>query len=285
MFKIAEIRRELVNYCHVPSGRRVHRRRLCPALSCPVETQRAALMLLTRVLVFPSQLLPWWAGLFSPRCRYVCVQRVSAALLLATAKFSCFQKRLNLIYFCLIQNQDGKLAMPAGSDHVITVMNDITAVTSFDASKCWLSRGCSVLLFVSAATTVTERDTGRLETPGCLRPRWAASSLGELAPNPPLNLVNSRSPLWFSSHSCWSSRSRFLLPEYLPYAGIFHERGQPGLATHSSVNRVLAGMRTHTPLFKKKAAHIRPPSGHGDHKVVVFFFFLQMEMWVTEHAQ
>ncbi|CAB1323596.1 unnamed protein product [Coregonus sp. 'balchen'] len=27
---------------------------------------------------------------------------------------------------------------------------------------------------------------------------------------------------------------RFLLPEYLPYAGIFHERGQPGLATHSS---------------------------------------------------
>uniref|UniRef100_A0A8C1IKK6 Autophagy/beclin-1 regulator 1a n=1 Tax=Cyprinus carpio TaxID=7962 RepID=A0A8C1IKK6_CYPCA len=34
---------------------------------------------------------------------------------------------------------------------------------------------------------------------------------------------------------------RFLLPEFLPYAGIFHERGQPGLATHSSVNRVLAG--------------------------------------------
>lgn len=107
MFKIAEIRRELVNYCHVPSGRRVHRRRLCPALSCPVETQRAALMLLTRVLVFPSQLLPWWAGLFSPRCRYVCVQRVSAALLLATAKFSCFQKRLNLIYFCLIKTKTG----------------------------------------------------------------------------------------------------------------------------------------------------------------------------------
>lgn len=38
-----------------------------------------------------------------------------------------------------------------------------------------------------------------------------------------------------------SSPRRFLLPEYLPYAGIFHERGQPGLATHSSVNRVLAG--------------------------------------------
>lgn len=37
------------------------------------------------------------------------------------------------------------------------------------------------------------------------------------------------------------SYRRFLLPEYLPYAGIFHERGQPGLATHSSVNRVLAG--------------------------------------------
>uniref|UniRef100_A0ACB8G5E3 Activating molecule in BN1-regulated autophagy protein 1 n=1 Tax=Sphaerodactylus townsendi TaxID=933632 RepID=A0ACB8G5E3_9SAUR len=36
---------------------------------------------------------------------------------------------------------------------------------------------------------------------------------------------------------------RFLLPEYLPYAGIFHERGQPGLATHSSVNRVLADFR------------------------------------------
>lgn len=43
----------------------------------------------------------------------------------------------------------------------------------------------------------------------------------------------------------FSSR-RFLLPEYLPYAGIFHERGQPGLATHSSVNRVLAGKHTHT---------------------------------------
>lgn len=39
---------------------------------------------------------------------------------------------------------------------------------------------------------------------------------------------------------------RFLLPEYLPYAGIFHERGQPGLATHSSVNRVLAGKHTLT---------------------------------------
>lgn len=153
----------------------------------------------------------------------------------------------------------------------------------FDASERWLSRGCcSVLLFVSAAITVTERDTGRLETPGCLRPRWAASSLGELAPNPPLNTVNSRSPLWFSSHSCLSSCSRFLLPEYLPYAGIFHERGQPGLATHSSVNRVLAGMHTHTdtPLFKKKAAHIRPSSGHGDHSS----FFLQMEMCDTERA-
>ncbi|KAJ7985765.1 hypothetical protein DPEC_G00343850 [Dallia pectoralis] len=34
---------------------------------------------------------------------------------------------------------------------------------------------------------------------------------------------------------------RFFLPEYLPYPGILHhERGQPGLATHSSVNRVLA---------------------------------------------
>lgn len=142
--------------------------------------------------------------------------------------------------------------MLAGSDHVITAMNDITAVTSFDASERWLSRGCSVLLFVSAATTVTERDTGRLETPGCLRPRWAASSLGELAPNPPLNLVNSRSPLWFSSHSCLSSCSRFLLPEYLPYAGIFHERGQPGLATHSSVNRVLAGMHTHLYLKRRR---------------------------------
>uniref|UniRef100_A0A9J8C5R2 Autophagy/beclin-1 regulator 1b n=1 Tax=Cyprinus carpio carpio TaxID=630221 RepID=A0A9J8C5R2_CYPCA len=32
---------------------------------------------------------------------------------------------------------------------------------------------------------------------------------------------------------------RFLLPEYLPYAGLFHERGQSGLATHSSINRVL----------------------------------------------
>ncbi|KAF3855482.1 hypothetical protein F7725_023537 [Dissostichus mawsoni] len=41
--------------------------------------------------------------------------------------------------------------------------------------------------------------------------------------------------------SAMDSSDRFLLPEYLPYAGIFHERGQPGLATHSSVNRVLAG--------------------------------------------
>lgn len=93
----------------------------------------------------------------------------------------------------------GNWRCPAGSDHVTTAMNDITAVTSFDACERWLSRGCcSVLLFVSAAITVTERDTGRLETPGCLRPRWAASSLGELAPNPPLNRVNSRSPLLFS---------------------------------------------------------------------------------------
>ncbi|KAG5273673.1 hypothetical protein AALO_G00154170 [Alosa alosa] len=33
---------------------------------------------------------------------------------------------------------------------------------------------------------------------------------------------------------------RFLFPEYLPY-GIFHERSQGGVATHSSINRVLAG--------------------------------------------
>ena len=46
------------------------------------------------------------------------------------------------------------------------------------------------------------------------------------------------SPLFWIS---FPSYRRFLLPEYLPYAGIFHERGQPGLATHSSVNRVLAG--------------------------------------------
>ncbi|KAL8169625.1 UNVERIFIED_CONTAM: Activating molecule in BN1-regulated autophagy protein 1 [Gekko kuhli] len=44
---------------------------------------------------------------------------------------------------------------------------------------------------------------------------------------------------------------RFLLPEYLPYAGIFHERGQPGLATHSSVNRVLAGCLAHVEAFKR----------------------------------
>ncbi|TRY85797.1 hypothetical protein DNTS_014598 [Danionella cerebrum] len=31
------------------------------------------------------------------------------------------------------------------------------------------------------------------------------------------------------------------LPELLPYTGVFHERGQPVLATHSSVNMVLAG--------------------------------------------
>lgn len=161
--------------------------------------------------------------------------------------------------------------MLAGSDHVITAMNDITAVTSFDASERWLSRGCSVLLFVSAATTVTERDTGRLETPGCLRPRWAASSLGELAPNPPLNLVNSRSPLWFSSHSCLSSCSRFLLPEYLPYAGIFHERGQPGLATHSSVNRVLAGMHTH--LYLKRRRLISDLRQDTVTTKLFFFFF------------
>ncbi|KAL2093427.1 hypothetical protein ACEWY4_010739 [Coilia grayii] len=33
---------------------------------------------------------------------------------------------------------------------------------------------------------------------------------------------------------------RFLFPEYLPY-GIFHDRSQGGVATHSSINRVLAG--------------------------------------------
>uniref|UniRef100_UPI00358E6334 activating molecule in BECN1-regulated autophagy protein 1 isoform X4 n=1 Tax=Myxine glutinosa TaxID=7769 RepID=UPI00358E6334 len=33
---------------------------------------------------------------------------------------------------------------------------------------------------------------------------------------------------------------RFLLPDYFPYPGIFHERGQPGLPTHSSV-RVFTG--------------------------------------------
>ncbi|KAI4881050.1 hypothetical protein NFI96_030012 [Prochilodus magdalenae] len=46
---------------------------------------------------------------------------------------------------------------------------------------------------------------------------------------------------------------RFLLPEYLPYAGIFHERGQPGLATHSSVNRVLAGTYRTTSRFSVRA--------------------------------
>lgn len=45
---------------------------------------------------------------------------------------------------------------------------------------------------------------------------------------------------------------RFLLPEYLPYAGIFHERGQPGLATHSSVNRVLAGKKTDFEIMKDR---------------------------------
>lgn len=68
-------------------------------------------------------------------------------------------------------------------------------------------------------------------------------------------------PIWSSGHNrCQqmldlhglsdlvtpSQPRRFLLPEYLPYAGIFHERGQPGLATHSSVNRVLAGKTTTT---------------------------------------
>uniref|UniRef100_A0A8D3BBB6 Autophagy/beclin-1 regulator 1b n=1 Tax=Scophthalmus maximus TaxID=52904 RepID=A0A8D3BBB6_SCOMX len=40
-----------------------------------------------------------------------------------------------------------------------------------------------------------------------------------------------------------SSLGRFAFPPpgVSAYAGIFHERGQPGLATHSSVNRVLAG--------------------------------------------
>lgn len=157
--------------------------------------------------------------------------------------------------------------MLAGSDHVITAMNDITAVTSFDASERWLSRGCSVLLFVSAATTVTERDTGRLETPGCLRPRWAASSLGELAPNPPLNLVNSRSPLWFSSHSCHPAADSSC-PSTCPTPASSTSEGSPG-SPHTPLSTGCSQVCTHTPLFKKKAAHIRPPSGHGDHKVVL----------------
>lgn len=57
--------------------------------------------------------------------------------------------------------------------------------------------------------------------------------------------------MWFYVTWCFSVCSRrFLLPEYLPYAGIFHhERGQPGLATHSSVNRVLAGRQSYPSCF------------------------------------
>lgn len=115
--------------------------------------------------------------------------------------------------------------------------------------------------------TETERGTGRPVTPGCLHPRWVASSHGESAliqtlTHTNLNLVwfhlvsvfmvkvefeCSQSRFGFIFPLCvWFSCRRFLLPEYLPYAGIFHERGQPGLATHSSVNRVLAGKHDET---------------------------------------
>lgn len=99
-------------------------------------------------------------------------------------------------------------------------------------------------------TTETGRGTGRHGTPACLPPRWAASSRGESArancASRPLHLANMPVLLTQSSFQWITlvvtlSFRRFLLPEYLPYAGIFHERGQPGLATHSSVNRVLAG--------------------------------------------
>uniref|UniRef100_A0A9J7XJB2 Autophagy/beclin-1 regulator 1a n=1 Tax=Cyprinus carpio carpio TaxID=630221 RepID=A0A9J7XJB2_CYPCA len=65
------------------------------------------------------------------------------------------------------------------------------------------------------------------------RPRPLSSNPSSLSPGP--------APSVESNEVDFEEFERFLLPEFLPYPGIFHERGQPGLATHSSVNRVLAG--------------------------------------------
>ncbi|KTF90976.1 hypothetical protein cypCar_00034984 [Cyprinus carpio] len=65
------------------------------------------------------------------------------------------------------------------------------------------------------------------------RPRPLSSNPSSLSPGPAPSMDNNEVD--------FEEFERFLLPEFLPYAGIFHERGQPGLATHSSVNRVLAG--------------------------------------------
>ncbi|XP_051540754.1 activating molecule in BECN1-regulated autophagy protein 1A-like isoform X2 [Myxocyprinus asiaticus] len=90
------------------------------------------------------------------------------------------------------------------------------------------------------------------------RPRPLSSNPDSLSPGPAPSVENSEvefeefedngSRHWAPRNARMSAPSlgrfvprRFLLPEFLPYAGIFHERGQPGLATHSSVNRVLAG--------------------------------------------
>ncbi|KAI2662544.1 Activating molecule in BECN1-regulated autophagy protein 1 [Labeo rohita] len=78
------------------------------------------------------------------------------------------------------------------------------------------------------------------------RPRPLSSNPSSLSPGPAPSLENSEVDFEEfedngSRHRApRNARMRFLLPEFLPYAGIFHERGQPGLATHSSVNRVLA---------------------------------------------
>lgn len=88
-----------------------------------------------------------------------------------------------------------------------------------------------------------EPDTELHGTPGCLHHRWVVLFHGESAQTDSSSLLLSQrfSRIFESHNMAVFLCRRFLLPEYLPYAGIFHERGQPGLATHSSVNRVLAG--------------------------------------------
>lgn len=100
-----------------------HRRIL--ALSCPVEMQRAALMLWTRVLVFPSQRLPWWVGLSSFH-RAVDLFACSASLCISQLPShwpqlnSVVLKReaelFNFVSSKQIRqtHEDGKLAMPGG---------------------------------------------------------------------------------------------------------------------------------------------------------------------------
>ncbi|XP_067258308.1 activating molecule in BECN1-regulated autophagy protein 1A isoform X2 [Chanodichthys erythropterus] len=110
-----------------------------------------------------------------------------------------------------------------------------------------------MIQYLSRRDSIRQRS---LRPPG--RPRPLSSNSSSLSPGPAPSVENNE--VDFEEFEDSGSRHRaprnarmsapslgrfvprrFLLPEFLPYSGIFHERGQPGLATHSSVNRVLAG--------------------------------------------